>query len=70
MSYDPSPQPLLGSTEDEYQYNGGTHHGSAKDNTKLHEMAQITAVDEDDIEMKRPPYIHVSRPILDKTEKY
>lgn len=62
MSYNSSPQPLLGSAEDDdYRYHGAsTKHGIAEDNTKLHEMAQITAAEDDDIEMKRPPYIHVS----------
>jgi len=66
MSFTTRPQSLLGSSEpahsDDTQQDGslqlGTKHGVGKDNAGLHTMVEITA--EDDWELKRPPYLHVS----------
>lgn len=66
MSFTSSPQPLLGTSDtahlDDIQQHGvshlGPHSGMAEDNTELHTMAQITG--DEDLEMRRPPYLHVS----------
>ncbi len=66
MSFTTRPQSLLGSSDPAHsggaQQHGnpqfGPPHGIGKDNADLHEMAEITA--EEDLELKRPPYLHVS----------
>lgn len=76
MSFTSSPQPLLGTSDithpDDIQQHGvshlGPHSGMAEDNTELHKMAQIT--EEEDFDLRRPPYLHVSSISTDEHKEY
>ena len=66
MSFNHSPQPLLGSAEIEHSEDSQNHggnsqlgpkHGRPEDNTEVHTMVEITA--DDDLELARPPYLQV-----------